>query len=140
MVALDFDINPESDLDLDVELFDIDDESASGRPIDLDSVAVVHSELEEVEGFEYPSMFLSNIYFLDCVRVLKSIKREGSHREYPVWLKSPDNGEFICIGNIQLDSSFLLALRYLGCGLTLYVEPGAIMDVQLTAEEIERYI
>lgn len=123
-----------------VELFNIETDVAVGDSTDLDALIYSVHSLQSSDGFEYPSLFLSGLHFMDSLRVLKSVKREGSYRILPVWVQDPENGEYLNIGEIQLDSVFLLAVRYIGCSVTLYSSEDEIISIDLSPESIAGYI
>lgn len=88
-------------------------------PTNADLFDLGAPDLRDQEGLVYPAILLSNVLFMDCLNVLKTLKRP-SYREVDTWVELNGGQEFQHIGSIQLDSQILLALRYLHVGVTAY--------------------
>lgn len=119
---------------------DGDVEDFSFSPSDADGLDLEFIDFREQEGLEYPAILLSNVLFMDCLHVLKKMKRE-SYREFSTWVAIPGEQSFQNIGTIQLDSTVLLAMRYLHIGVTAYysAENVEVLDLD-NPEVLERFI
>lgn len=123
----------EDQLRLTTESYDFD-------PTVPDVLTLDIADLREQEGLEYPAVLLSNVLFMDCLKVLQSVKRE-SYRQMQVWIELPDTGEFRCIGEMQIDSDVLLLLRHLKIQVTMYYDEENLEFLDLEdPETFERFL
>lgn len=118
----------------------LSDQSFDFSPTDSDVFELSVPDLREQPGIIYPAVLLSNVLFVDCLRVLQSVKR-SSYREFPLWVEVPDDGGFSNVGTIQLDSEILLLLRHLRISVTLYLGEDDVEVLDLNNPEVlEKFI
>lgn len=102
------------------ELIQLEQEEVfSFDPTDADVLDLGIRDLRDEEGLEYPALLLSNVLFVDALKVLQASKRE-SYRAVDVWLELPEGDGFQKIGSMQADSELMVALRHLKIAATLY--------------------
>lgn len=102
------------------ELIQLEQEEVfSFDPTDTDVLDLGIRDLRDEEGLEYPALLLSNVLFVDALKVLQASKRE-SYRAVDVWLELPEGDGFQKIGSMQADSELMVALRHLKIAATLY--------------------
>lgn len=102
------------------ELIQLEQEEVfSFDPTDTDVLDLGIRDLRDEEGLEYPALLLSNVLFVDALKVLQASKRE-SYRSVDVWLELPEGDGFQKIGSMQADSELMVALRHLKIAATLY--------------------
>lgn len=125
---------------MDLENIPLTEQSFDFSPTDSDVFDLNVPDLREQPGITYPAVLLSNVLFVDCLRVLQSIKRK-SYRDFPLWVEVPDDGGFSNVGAIQLDSEVLLLLRHLRINVTLYLSEDDVEVLDLNdPETIEKFI
>lgn len=95
--------------------------------IDLDGVV----DISTLPDFKYPAMLISGVKFNDSLRVLKAIRKE-SYRLFDVWVSVDDGNPPIKVGTLPASIETLVALKYLGLRLELYLSEGNIQIVDLT--------
>lgn len=124
----------------DNELLEVSEESFDFDPNLPDSFVIEIADLRDREDVEYPALLLSNVLFMDCLRVLKANNRK-SYRSVDTWVELSDNNEFQHIGELPLSSDTLLALRHLRIRATLYVDAETVEVLDLESPEvIEKFI
>lgn len=128
----------------DIELDGLDPIGQTSADLDIDLTAGMDSlgvyDVRDQSDFSYPAMLISGIRFNDVLRILQSIRRD-SYRLFDVWLDLGDGNPPIKQGTLQADSQVLLAMRYLGLNVTLYLTEDSIETLDLrNPEVIENYI
>lgn len=98
------------------------------------------SDIRELEGFAYPSMLISGVKFNDTLRILREL-RINSYRLFDVWIDLGDGELPIKQGTLPANSEILLAMRYLGLRVTLYLDENNIDSLDLNkSKDIEKFI
>lgn len=98
------------------------------------------SDIRELEGFAYPSMLISGVKFNDTLRILREL-RTNSYRLFDVWIDLGDGELPIKQGTLPANSEILLAMRYLGLRVTLYLDENNIESLDLNkSKDIEKFI
>lgn len=98
------------------------------------------SDIRELEGFAYPSMLISGVKFNDTLRILREL-RTNSYRLFDVWIDLGDGEPPIKQGTLPANSEILLAMRYLGLRVTLYLDENNIESLDLNkSKDIEKFI
>lgn len=109
-------------------------------PLSLDDVSLGFQDFRDEPGVTYPALLLSNVHFLDALKVLKQAKRD-SYRSVSVWAELPNGEGFSDMGTIQLDSTVLLLLRHLHIGAVVYYSREEIEALDLNDPAVlERFI
>lgn len=97
-------------------------------------------DIRELEGFSYPSMLISGVKFNDTLRILREL-RTDSYRLFDVWIDLGDGEPPIKQGTLPANSEILLAMRYLGLRVTLYLDENNIESLDLNkSKDIEKFI
>lgn len=111
----------------------------SFSPDDADVFSIDLPELTEQDGVTYPAVLLTNVLFMDALKVLK-LQKKNSYREMEVWITLADN-TFQHIGSMQIDSDTLIILKHLRIGITLYydAENSETLDLSDPAT-LERFV
>lgn len=115
-------------------------EDGDGLEDDLSILLPSAPDFRKQEGLTYPALLLSGVMFVDCLKVLQSIKRK-SFREVETWVLAED-GTYHQIGTLQLDSEVLLYLYRLKITATLYTgadEPEEVLDLG-NPEVVEMFV
>lgn len=98
------------------------------------------SDIRELEGFAYPSMLISGVKFNDTLRILREL-RTNSYRLFDVWIDLGDGELPIKQGTLPANSEILLAMRYLGLRVTIYLDENNIESLDLNkSKDIEKFI
>lgn len=115
-------------------LYSIEDGSDGivGSATDLVGLEMSVTPLQDLSEFSYPAVLLTNVYFADALKVLNMVRRDKSYRSVPVWVESSDVKGYANIGDIQLDSTFLVTASYVGVGVTLYASEDKIVALDLS--------
>lgn len=82
------------------------------------------------QDFEFPSVVLSNVVYVDALDAIKLHKKE-SNRTFPVWLKD-ENGVLCNIGTLNITFEMLNLLRILEVDVTLYLDADTKRELDLT--------
>ncbi len=109
-------------------------EDFSFNPNDADSFSLDTPGFREQEGLVYPALLLTNVMFMDCLHVLKQMKKP-SFREFDTWVELNSGQGYQHIGSIQWTSDVALALRYLHVGVTVYYDSEQLEVVDLNDPE-----
>lgn len=130
------------EFDLGEDLFSVDDSNGlTVSATDLDMFVPAETNLTGVEGFTFPAILLQDVFYTDVLKVIKTVKRERSFREMPVWVESSEASEYVNVGEIQLDSDFLLTAKYVGIRVIFYADEDNIIEIDLNnPDEIAKYI
>lgn len=117
-----------------IEILLDETEDYSFDPTSADTLSLDIADLRNEPGLQYPALLLSNVSFMDCLRVLDLQKRQ-SYREVDVWVELAGDAGFKHIGTIQLDSDLLLLLRFLRIHVTMYYSKDevSLLDLNDTA-------
>lgn len=116
------------------------DETFTFDPSDADALSLDIRDFREEEGLEYPALLLSNVLFMDALKVLQASKRE-SYRTIDVWLDLEEEGSFHKIGSVQADSELLVTLRYLQIAATMYYSHDNFEALDLNSSDLlEKFV
>ena len=127
-------------MDDSILLSDVPELDLDVSPESLDNIELGFKDFREEPGVIYPALLLSNVHFMDSLKVLKSAKRE-SFRSVSVWVELPNGEGFSDMGTIQLDSTVLLLLRHLHIGAVIYYTEDEIEALDLNNPNVlERFI
>ena len=108
---------------------------------DLDMFIPAETNLTGVDGFTFPAILLRDVFYADVLKVIKTVKRDKSFREMSVWVESSTASDFVNVGEIQLDSDFLLTAKYVGIRVIFYADENNIIEIDLNnPDEIAKYI